>query len=192
MARLTRVESQARTRAQLLDAAAGVFARRGFHGASLEEVAEQAGYTRGAVYSNFSSKDELFLAVLQERMRGQVEFVADLCARAQASDELAEVLPDLDWMDMQWCLLLFEFWLYALRNPAAGERLAELYREYRGDVASLPAVSGWSGGGLTPHELAGATIALYQGLALQRHIDPDAVRADVVGRLLGALGVGGE
>src|SRR5712691_9354782 len=80
--RLTRAESRRRTRVHLLEAAVEVFARRGFHGASVEEVAEVAGYTKGAVYSNFTSKDELFLAVLEGRMQAQVELLERLSERA--------------------------------------------------------------------------------------------------------------
>src|SRR5881409_2831591 len=66
--RLTRTERQAQTRADLLEAAARVFARRGFAGASVEAIAAEAGFTRGAFYSNFSSKEELFAELLQERV----------------------------------------------------------------------------------------------------------------------------
>ncbi len=78
-------ERRARTRAHLLESAADVFARRGFHGASVEEVAEVAGYSKGAVYSNLASKDELFLAVLQDRMRSQIEFLERLTEQASTA-----------------------------------------------------------------------------------------------------------
>ena len=61
--RLSRQDRKERTRADLVAAAREVFMRRGFHGASLEEISDHAGYTKGAVYSNFAGKDELFLAV---------------------------------------------------------------------------------------------------------------------------------
>ena len=67
-ARPTREEKKARTRAQLIDAAATVFARRGYMAASLDEVAEEAGLTKGAVYSNFDSKEDLFEAVIDDRL----------------------------------------------------------------------------------------------------------------------------
>lgn len=186
MARLTREESRARTRQALLDAAAKVFAQRGFGGAAVDEVAEVAGYTKGAVYSNFGSKDELFLAVLQDRMKHQVELLHGLTEKAQvAPDETPLLLPDLDSLEQQWCLLIFEFWLYALRNPDRGERLAEVYRQFRSDLA--PVLASSAGGTLRPEELAAAGIALFQGLALQRHLDPEAVGSDVVARLLGTL-----
>jgi AcrR family transcriptional regulator len=167
-------------------AAAQVFARRGFGGASVDEVAEAAGYTKGAVYSNFGSKDELFLAVLQYRMRRQVELLDGLAERAhQAPEEVPLLLPDLDSLDQQWCLLIFEFWLYALRNPASGERLGSVYRAFRSNLA--PLLAPYAGNTMRPQELAAAGIALFQGLALQRHLDPDAVGVDFVVRLLGAL-----
>lgn len=183
--RLTRAESRARTRAHLLEAATDVFARRGFHGASVEEVAEVAGFSKGAVYSNFASKDELFLAVLQERMQSQVEFLERLSEQAQAAPGVSLIPPDLDWLDLKWCLLTFEFWLHALRNPAVGDRLAEVYRHFRGQLA--PLLAPFVGQGLEAPQLASAAIALYEGLALQRHLDPGAVPIDLSGRVLEAL-----
>src|SRR4029453_6330670 len=76
--RLTREEKKARTRAQLIDAAAAVFARRGFVAASLDEVAEEAGLTKGAVYSNFNSKEELFEAVIEDRLNEPMKHAADV------------------------------------------------------------------------------------------------------------------
>src|SRR3984885_7184390 len=75
--RLTRAEQQAQTRARLIDAAAKVFARRGFQAASVEEIAEEAGYSHGAVYSNFEGKADLFLAVFEDYMTERVGELAD-------------------------------------------------------------------------------------------------------------------
>ena len=91
MARLTRKERQARTRRRLVDAAAHVGARRGLAAASLDEVAQVAGYTKGAVYANFASKEELFLAVLDERFAerlAQIErlFGSDTDPAVQAAE----------------------------------------------------------------------------------------------------------
>jgi AcrR family transcriptional regulator len=187
MARLTRVESQARTRQQLLEAAAEVFARRGFYGASLAEVAEQAEYTKGAVYSNFGSKEELFLAVLEVRLRNQVEFFRGLAAQAQRQpgQDLTELLPRLDDVDEVWCLLEFEFWLYALRNPPIRARVSELYRQYRADLA--PLADAYASQEVRPQEVVAAAIALYHGLTLQRHSDPEAIPADLVAKILRAM-----
>ena len=188
MARMTRTESQAATRRRILDAAASVFARRGFHGASVDQVAEEADFTKGAVYSNFGSKDELFLAVLEARFRTQAQFYEDLARQAQASPdtELADLLPALDAPNEVWCLLEFEFWLYALRNPDIGERMASLYRRYRAQLA--PVAAGYASDDISPWEVVSAAIALYHGLTLQHHSDPGAIRPDLVARVLRALG----
>lgn len=190
MPRLNRLERQAQTRQQLIDAAALVFARRGFGGASLDEVADEAGYTKGAVYSNFTSKEELFLAVLEQRLANQVGFFQGLAERASADpdQDLPGLLPRLDDTDEVWCLLEFEFWLYALRNPPVRARIAELYRQFRAELA--PLAVDFTSDGLAPEEVVAATIALYHGLTLQWHSDPEALRPDLVARVLRALGRG--
>jgi AcrR family transcriptional regulator len=187
MARLTRAQSQARTRQRLLHAAAAVFARRGFHAASIDEVAEEAEFSKGAVYSNFASKDELFLAVLEDRLRGQANFFGQLADRARANpgEDLPSLLPSLDGPDEVWCLLECEFWLYALRNPAISERVAALYRQYRAELA--PIAARYATDGLEPEEVVSAAIALYYGLTLQWHADPGVIGPDLVARVLRGL-----
>src|SRR5438270_12217953 len=105
MARLTRAQSQAQTRQRLIDAAAVVFARRGFHAASIDEVAEEAEFSKGAVYSNFDSKDELFLAVLEDRLHSQANFFGHLSERARATPgaDLPALLRPLDGPKEVWC-----------------------------------------------------------------------------------------
>lgn len=187
MARLSRAESQARTRRNLIEAASVVFARRGFHAASIEDVAHEANYTKGAVYSNFGSKDELFLAVLEARLQERVEFYRQLAeeARLQPGHGLAGLLPPLDEPGEGWCLLQLEFWLYAMRRPPVRQRMAVLYRQYRAQLAPLAAR--YAAPGVEPAEVVAAVIALYHGLTLQWHSDPRAVRPDLVSRILRAL-----
>lgn len=187
MARLTRAEAQVQTRRRLLDAAAIVFARRGFHGASLEQVADEAGYSKGAVYSNFASKEELFLAVLEARFQDRTELYRRLAEQAasEPGKDLPGLLPGLDAPDEVWCLLETEFWLYALRNPSARERMAALYREYRAQLAPLAVP--YAGADLDPEQVIAAVIALYYGLTLQLQGDPGAIRPDLVTAILRAL-----
>jgi AcrR family transcriptional regulator len=187
MARLTRAEAQAQTRQRLLEAAAVVFARRGFHGASLEEVADEAGYTKGAVYSNFASKEELFLAVLEARFHDRTELYRRLAEQAarEPGQDLPGLLPGLDAPDEVWCLLETEFWLYALRNPPVRERMAALYRQYRAQLAPLAVP--YAGADFDPEEVVAVVIALYYGLTLQRQGDPSAIRPDLVTSILRAL-----
>jgi len=187
MARLTRAQSQAQTRRRLIDAAATVFARRGFHGASIDEVAEEAEFSKGAVYSNFDSKDELFLAVLEDRLHSQANFFGQLAQRAhtQPADDLLALLPPLDGPDEVWCLLECEFWLYALRNAAISKRVAALYKEYRSELA--PIAASYASDELSPGDVVSAAIALYYGLTLQWHADPGVIQPDLVARVLRAL-----
>src|SRR5262249_59391444 len=84
----TRAEQQLQTRERLIDAASQVFARRGYHAATLEEVAREAGYSTGAVYSNFSGKEDLFLALADRQIGGPAE-QAQVVARAAAEAEAA-------------------------------------------------------------------------------------------------------
>ena len=91
--RLTRAESRVRTREQVIAAAAEVFTQKGFHGASLEEIAEAAGYSRGAVYSNFADKTDVFLAVLDERMHRRITQVGGLLVASLLARGLLRSAP---------------------------------------------------------------------------------------------------
>jgi AcrR family transcriptional regulator len=129
--RLTRAESKARTRERLLDAAARTFARKGYAGASVEEIAESAGYSIGALYSNFGGKQELFLELMAGRAsRRRRAMVAEIL---QADDDpveaLAELLQRTGSPDPDLMALRAEFWLYAVRNPEAMGALTAQRRE---------------------------------------------------------------
>jgi AcrR family transcriptional regulator len=127
--RPTRAEKQAQTRAQLLQAAAQVFARRGFQGATVEEIAEEAGYSHGAVYSNFGGKEDLFLAVFEQYMTLRVQEVSDATEIEGSFAERARAAAD-QWMqrfteDRATFLLHLEFMIHAARNPHLSKQLGE-------------------------------------------------------------------
>src|SRR5580658_1804726 len=122
---LTPERRREQTREYLLRAAAEVFAERGFHGASLDQVAAVAGFTKGAVYSNFKNKEDLFLALLESIQQREMDA---LHATLEGSDVLPEArLPDFvgliraqtTELGANWNTLYLEFVLYAMRNPAA-------------------------------------------------------------------------
>lgn len=133
--RLTRQEQTAATREELLAAARRVFTDRGYHAASLDEVAREAGYTKGAVYSAFGAKGRLFLAVYEREMHRRW---------AAIDDEIEALLAAGEWRDpgeesarnffarMQtersWLLVLMEFRLHAARDPQLNAAYAELHR----------------------------------------------------------------
>ena len=120
--RLTRAESAALTRSRLLEAAQRVFFERGFHGASLEAVSEEAGLTKGAVYSQFESKADLFLAYQEERNTQTIQRVADRLAELGPGDWPLGVIVE-HWRNrllhesLEQSLLVIEFWASACRDP---------------------------------------------------------------------------
>jgi AcrR family transcriptional regulator len=130
------------TREALVASGRDVFAERGFHAASLEEIAEAAGFTRGAVYSNFDNKEELFFAVLDRHVELQLAafdafFEASGGPVAAADEDVARVWRQLAaGSDPQWVALSLEFRLYALRNPEVRDRFLDRYHAYRDRIVS--------------------------------------------------------
>ena len=195
MARLTRAQRRQQTRARLLDAASQVFARRGFHAATVDEVAEAAGYTKGAVYSNFATKDELVLALLDRHLADQLHQVEALSA-VESSEELRAALRGRTEQEFAAArdvgVLLVEFSLYAMRSPAAQAELAKRYRQLRGRLAELITTRyarQQSSPPMPPEHLAALAIATDAGLFLQYAAEPGALpwelRADAIFQLLG-------
>jgi AcrR family transcriptional regulator len=181
MARLTRAQQREQTRARLLDAAGRVFARRGFHAATIDEVAEAAGYTKGAVYSNFATKDELVLALLDQRVATQLEQVEALSG-IESSEELLAALGGRTEQEFaaarDFGILMVEFSLYAMRNPAAQAELASRYRQLRSGLATLIAeryARHQSAPPMPPEHLAALALATDAGLFLQYAAEPGAL-----------------
>src|ERR1700736_3807882 len=120
MPRLTRKEKQAQTRSCLMHSAAKVFARRGLQQASIDEVAEDAGFTKGAFYANFKNKEELFLAMLDERFAERVEdieqAIADEGSTVQKARRGGDLFVQSLRADLEWERLFFEFSAYAARD----------------------------------------------------------------------------
>jgi AcrR family transcriptional regulator len=177
--RLSREQSAARTRDRLIAAARRVFAERGFYGASLEAVANEAGLTKGAVYSRFDSKADLFLAFQEDRNEQTVKRV---------TDELAALVPGeqlLVWLAGYWTdrllhdgpeltLAVIEFWVSAYRDP-------ELHRRFSGQHERVVAATGAAledaavrlGCALPMpgREIVRMTVAIAHGLALEQLVN---------------------
>lgn len=193
--RLTREQRKALTRDLLLDAGAKVFARRGFHGASVEEIAEEAGFSTGALYSNFSGKEDLFLALLDEEIAEDVRKYGDIFERARDLDEQARGGAD-EWMrelqrDPEHFALFIEFWAYAARDPELRRRFATrfgAFREAFGRMVETGAAD--LGVELEPgvaQQLGTVVNALGNGMALEKIADPDAVPDELLGSVLSFL-----
>jgi len=189
--RLTRAEQQAQTRARLIQAATTVFARRGYQAASVEEIADEAGYSHGAVYSNFEGKADLFLAVFEEYMVERVRELAETQAALSEDAPLearARALAD-QWMDRlardrESMTLHMEFIAHADRDPELARRFGSRSMAMRDTVARYIAHYQQEAGlelAMPVDDLALVLRALGIGLAIESLVSPDTVRHDLYG-----------
>jgi AcrR family transcriptional regulator len=188
--RKSRAEAKAETRARLLAAARRAFVADGFRAASLTDIADEAGYSVGALYSNFESKDDLFVSVFEEyvaQRAGELDAIAAGDSRgARRAARVAE-----QWMgklaeEPQWFAVLAEFAGYAARDPELRARFAVSFGALRVTGARLITEGGFDGQ-MEATELATLAKALGNGLALERMIDPAAVPDDLYARALTGL-----
>lgn len=176
-------------RQELLSAAADVLAERRFHDASVDEIAERAGYSKGAVYWHFASKDDLFLALVEERvdrpMREMIELLRSAPAELDMAPEASRRFATLLAGQRDWLLLDNEYWSQAVRDPDVRRSYAKRRRELRAALGSaLAARAGTLGApeiAVDPERIATAIMALSIGLAQQALVDPRAVPADLLG-----------
>lgn len=189
-ARLTRVEQREETRRRVLEAAGRVFARRGYEAASLEEIAEDAGFSRGAVYSNFRDKDDLFVAFLQERMREEGEEMrAAILAEPDIAGRMAVARARYIVSHCKDTALLYaELQLAAARHPALRRKLRPLFEQH---VELFARVAFDVSGELTPEFRSHFLVmfAALEGMTLQKasgHAD-DAIAERALGLVFDAL-----
>ena len=179
---LTRAERQQRARDELVDAAERLFSRQGFHATSIDAVAAEAGFTKGAVYSNFDSKEDLFFAVYERRVDRRVEEMqAALRDASTAADAFERIAPGSEGRREPadgWLAVFFEFWAHVLRHPELKQRFAAQHRRVIEPVAAALEVPGDS------YKVATAHFAIQIVLQLERLNQPDVVDADF-GRRMG-------
>ncbi len=191
--RLSRDERRTQTRDRLVDAAVDVFNRLGYAGASLEAVADAAGFTKGAVYSNFATKADLFRAVM-DRTQGGRGAEAGALMRERSLGEFIDLMGALIARqaanEADFDLLTIEFWLAAMRDPTLRAELAEGYRTMRGSLA--PTIeAGLAADGVRSRfdgtELATLVSAIGTGILLQYYLEPTAVNPELLPRALRTL-----
>jgi AcrR family transcriptional regulator len=176
-------------RAALLKAAAAVFAARGFRDATVDEVAERAGYSKGAVYWHFDGKDDLFAALVDERVdRVTWEMVELLESAPPGQDmgpEAGRRFVELLRGERELLLLYNEYWSQAVRDPRLRARYARRRAKLRGRVAQALRTRvknlGGRAEGVPAEAMATAILSLAAGLAQERLIDPDAVPDSLLG-----------
>lgn len=193
--RKTRIEQQAETRQRLLEAAQAVFARMGYHGSSIELVAAEAGYSKGAVYSNFASKEEMFLELLRmhmDRDLSELEQIVDMTpeqlfpANTRWLENMHTIMPDMPTM-------MIELQLHARRNPEFAKAFYPLQDRKMAGVADVTRKYFAASGEPVPMdalELAYVIEALVHGLSLQRPLraagEPNEAGA-IIDRLMKVL-----
>ena len=190
--RLTREEKKAQTRERLIEAAAKVFAEKGFAATSLDEVADAAGLTKGAVYSNFDNKEDLVRAVLEINQR-RMNSISDAAGDGPLEQQMAkagQLFGDVIAEERAGFLLLIEFIAYVLRNPdlypdflarhrAGRSRVAEMIEQHAGSEGAEP----WT----DPEQKALIFEVIGNGIAFEKLIDPEGVPDDLFARLLPVL-----
>lgn len=194
--RLTRKQRQVLTRNSLMRSAARVFARRGLQRGTIDEVAADAGFTKGAFYANFSSKEELFLAMLDEGFAARLRQVRDLSAggpeidrseivqraRAEGEDFARHLAADPDWQR-----LFLEFVAHATREEPFRRELVRRYRDLRLGVAEVFARRAAELGVKPSVEvewLARMIFAMANGYALERLLEPEVASEESYGAML--------
>ena len=170
-----------------MGAAARAFASKGYHAATVDDVAEEAGFTKGAFYSNFDSKEDVFVELVADRSRNWTMAVARAYEGAAPLPERlrqgGEVLTRMVENDVDWMLLAIEMWSQSVRDPRLRERLAAAYEECRQIIArGVDQVEGEFGVRLPIRSdlVATLTMALTDGFVLQRLADRDRLSAGLL------------
>jgi AcrR family transcriptional regulator len=184
-----RSEQQAETRDRLLDAATSLFAETGFSGTSVVAIANRAGVTTGAIYSNFAGKDELFAAVVERHMRRQADAYRALYSEGGTPAERMQRGADR-WMALiteepDYFPLFVEVWRVGMAKPKIRERLRKAYANLIDELASL--VREGSPEPLdeaTARQFALIVCSLADGFALHKILDPPLVPEDLFGAFL--------
>jgi AcrR family transcriptional regulator len=179
-------------REALLDAAAEVFAERGFRDASVDEVAQRAGFSKGALYWHFAGKGELFMALLEERVdrptREMIELLESAPPEQDMGPEASRRFVDLLRSAPELLLLDHEYWAQAVRDPELRARYAERQAKLRTALGRALVTRvrhlGGPADALGAEEMATAMMALAAGLARERLIDRDAVPDALLGDVL--------
>jgi AcrR family transcriptional regulator len=195
--------ARAETRRRIIDAATEVFARQGIAATSLNEIAAAAGLTKGAVYSNFSGRDDLVLTIMEQhivdRMHLATTAFGDLADLDEATAEAGARLASGIDTDATWHRLLLEYWGIAMRNPTVHSGLALRRAQLREAVTTAIAKAASQHGldlPLPPEQLAVVVLALSNGLAVERGVEaaavPDTLFSDVLKLLVTPRQVSGS
>jgi AcrR family transcriptional regulator len=193
MSRVRTRPTRDETREKLFEAAAQIFADRGIGAASIETIAAAAGFTRGAFYSNFESKDDLIVAMLEDHVDRSLEHHRELLARHRDPTDFVAALRATERSRHDPLgrapLLHMELILYVARAEKRRPELAKRLRARRKLIAEIVATTMQRGGGSVrdPAWAGAMLLALEDGFRLHRLIDPESTPADSFFRAVGEL-----
>ena len=173
--RLTREERKQETRQQLLEAGAIVFANHGLNGATVDKIAEEAGYTKGAFYAHFESKEGLFLSLFEAQLHAEVESIDDVMKIEPTMDHFIKNMSnhfEANWeMSRTWDMLKMEFMLYAMRDESVRQIFADMVtkaiKSLENDLA--PLLQGKDDVKLSAEQMVWTILSLESGMALFRY-----------------------
>lgn len=195
--RLTRQEQKAVTRTTLLRSATKVFACKGLHRASIDDITSDAGYTKGAFYANFTSKEELFLVMLDEHFAERLAAIEEVSVAGGDISEQARRAGD-DFVaalrgDEEWCRLFLEFSAHASRHEEFRRAFLARSRALRDEIAAIFSRRLEELGiepTIPPRVLAQMVFSMAHGVALEQLLDPEETPADLFGSMLEAFFTG--
>jgi AcrR family transcriptional regulator len=192
--RLTREQQQAATRERVLAAATTTFLENGFHGTTIAAVSESAGFTSGAIYSNFANKEDLVLAVLDRHATERSRLLAEALSSATSLEDLLARVSrwygSLIDTNPEWPVLQIDLALNTRHNPALRPKLRNRHRATQAAVAQVLRQQSTRFGVDLPLDadtLASAIHGLGEGLAVQQLLDPATRAAEVFHQSLGIL-----
>ncbi|MGG2095959.1 TetR/AcrR family transcriptional regulator [Bacillus sp. S13(2024)] len=188
--RLTQEERKKETRQLLLESAVEVFAQLGFHGASVDKIAEYAGFSKGAVYAHFNSKEELFLAILEKQMHLHVHNIHQIIDQQHSLSHFIETMDEYSLSIRQknrtWSMLNMEFLLYAMREESVRHKWSNMITESVEQISKAieKLMSKENESTLSADEMAWTILSLENGMAIFYYISGERVPLNLFGKAL--------
>jgi AcrR family transcriptional regulator len=163
-----------------MDTALEVFGERGYESATISEIVRRAGYSKGAFYTHFGSKEELFFHLLERRVARNRSRFHEICRwrgdAAAWTERVFGALLGFSQSDASWRALAIEFMAHGMRDPRVGQRIGRMHREWRELIAEpLRSSDAWREGRMAadPGDVAACVVAMVDGVILQASMEPD-------------------
>ncbi|WP_028399874.1 TetR/AcrR family transcriptional regulator [Ectobacillus panaciterrae] len=189
--RLTQEERKKETRQLLLESAIETFAQLGFHGASVDKIAEYAGFSKGAFYAHFKSKEELFLAILEQQMHLHIENINQVIEQQHSLSHFIKIMDEyflsIKKKSKTLSMLNMEFFLYAMREESVRDKWSHMITESVEQISKAlekVMLKEKLTHNLSTNELAWTILALENGLAIFHYINEDRMPLTLYGKTL--------